>query len=132
MPYYGSPPSYVLTRLHTRYDQKTLSDDLIFREAPAVVGGRANWEGGLGDQGAKIEKGGTSNFQGRYIIRHYWEQKVTCKAPLYGVWGGPPGSPSYGLSGSPGSKAIAATGLSARLIRRRTPTGRRSARAPPR
>ena len=71
MPYYGSPPSYVLTRLHTRYDQKTLSDDLIFREAPPVVGGRANGEGGLGDQGAQIEKNGVSNFQGRYIIRHY-------------------------------------------------------------
>jgi hypothetical protein len=70
MPYYGSPPTYVLTRLHTRYDQKTLSEDLIFREAPPVVGGRANGEGGLGDQGAQIEKNGVSNFQGRYIIRH--------------------------------------------------------------
>ena len=99
MPYYGSPPSYVLTRLHTRYDQKTLSDDLIFREAPPVVGGRANWEGGLGDQGAKIEKGGTSNFQGRYIIRHYWEGKVQCKNPQYGVWGGPPGG-GYNPGGS--------------------------------
>ena len=69
-PYYGSPPSYVLTRLHTRYDQKTLSDDLIFREAPPVVGGRADGAGGLGDQGAQVEKSGTNNFQGRYIIRH--------------------------------------------------------------
>ena len=75
-PYYGSPPSYVLTRLHTRYDQKTLSDDLIFREAPPVVGGRANMEGGLGDQGAQIEKNGVSNFQGRYIIRHYGKRTV--------------------------------------------------------
>lgn len=91
VPYFGSPPSYVLTRLHTRYDQKTLSDDLIFREADPVVGGRANWEGGLGDQGAQVQKGGESNFQGRYIIRHYWEGAVKCKNPRYGVWGGPPG-----------------------------------------
>ena len=92
IPYFGSPPSYVLTRLHTRYDKKTLDADLIFREAEPVVGGRANWEGGLGDQGAQVQKGGESNFQGRYIIRHYWEGAVKCKNPRYGVWGGPPGS----------------------------------------
>lgn len=92
VPYFGSPPSYVLTRLHTRYDKKTLDADLIFREADPVVGGRANWEGGLGDQGAQVQKNGESNFQGRYIIRHYWEAAVKCKNPRYGVWGGPPGS----------------------------------------
>jgi hypothetical protein len=57
-----------------------------------VVGGRANGEGGLGDQGAQIEKNGVSNFQGRYIIRHYWQGKVACKSPRYGLWGGPPGN----------------------------------------
>jgi len=99
-PYYGSPPSYVLTRLHTRYDKKTLSEDLIFREAAPVVGGRANWEGGLGDQGAQVgAQGEVNNFQGRYIIRHYWEGKVACKNPRYGVWGGPPGS-GYNPGGS--------------------------------
>ena len=36
--YYGDPVPYVLTRLHTRYDKNTLSDDLIFREAKPVVG----------------------------------------------------------------------------------------------
>lgn len=99
MPYYGSPPSYVLTRLHTRYDKQTLSEDLIFREAPPVVGGRANWDGGLGDQGAQVQQSGVSNFQGRYIIRHYWEGKVACKNPRYGVWGGPPNS-GYNPGGS--------------------------------
>ena len=91
-PFFGAAPSYVLTRLHTRYDKATLSADLIFREAPAVMGGRANWDGGLGDNGAQIQQGGVSNFQGRYIIRHYWEKPVTCQSPRYGVWGGPPGS----------------------------------------
>ena len=100
-PFFGAAPSYVLTRLHTRYDKATLSADLIFREAPAVMGGRANWDGGLGDNGAQIQQGGISNFQGRYIIRHYWEQPVKCQSPQYGVWGGPPGS---GLDeGKPGS-----------------------------
>jgi len=32
----------VLTRLHTRYDKATLSEDLIFREASPMIGGRAN------------------------------------------------------------------------------------------
>jgi len=91
VPFFGSAPSYVLTRLHTRYDKKTLDADLIFREAEPVVGGRANGEGGLGDQGAQVQKAGVSNFQGRYIIRHYWEGAVKCKSPRYGVWGGPPG-----------------------------------------
>ena len=98
-PYYGSPPSYVLTRMHTRYDQKTLSEDLLFREAQPVVGGRANYDGGLGDQGAQMQASGVSNFQGRYIIRHYWEGKVACKNPQYGVWGGPPGN-GYNSGGS--------------------------------
>ena len=98
-PYYGSPPSYVLTRLHTRYDQKTLSEDLLFREAPPLFGGRATGDGGLGDQGAQVEKSGVNNFQGRYIIRHYWEGKVACRSPRYGVWGGPPGG-GYNPGGS--------------------------------
>lgn len=99
VPFFGSAPSYVLTRLHTRYDKKTLDADLIFREADPVVGGRANWEGGLGDQGAQVQKSGESNFQGRYIIRHYWEGAVKCKNPRYGLWGGPPGQ-GYNPGGS--------------------------------
>src|SRR5581483_4382515 len=98
MPYFGNAVPYVLTRLHTRYDKTTLSDDLIFREAQPVVGGRANWDGIAGDQGVKVEQSGVNNFQGRYIIRHYWEGKVSCKDPRYGVWGGPP-SQGYGAGG---------------------------------
>lgn len=95
----GINQSYVLTRLHTRYDQKALSEDLIFRAAPAVVGGRANWDGTVGDQGAQEQKDGVNNFQGRYIIRHYWENKVTCAQPVYGRWGGAP--PSVQSGGAP-------------------------------
>jgi hypothetical protein len=84
-------PSWVLTRLHTRYDQKTLTDDLVFRVAQPVFGGRANWDGTIGDQGAKVgPEAGSNNFQGRYIIRHYWEGQVACSAPHYGRWGGAP------------------------------------------
>ena len=70
--------------------QKTLDADLIFREAEPVVGGRANWEGGLGDQGTG-PKGRRVQLPGRYIIRHYWEGAVKCRIRATAC-GGPPGS----------------------------------------
>ena len=100
-PFFGSFSSWVLTRMHTRYDQKTLDEDLVFVEAGPVVGGR-------GSQGISREKPGavnpasTNNFQGRYIIRNYWEGAVACENPRWGNWGGPP---------SGGKKIKAATDL---------------------
>jgi hypothetical protein len=91
--FFGGGPSWVLTRLHTRYSKETLSEDLIFREAKPAMGGRANWNGTNGDEGAAIADGGVNNFQGRYIIRHYWNGPVACKQPQYDQWGGPPGNP---------------------------------------
>jgi len=91
-PFFGGGASWVLTRLHTRYSKQTLSEDLVFREAPPVMGGRANWDGASSDAGAKVERDGVNNFQGRYIIRHYWTGPVKCKDPAYGRWGGPPGN----------------------------------------
>ena len=95
-PFYGTPPSWVLTRLHARYSPETLSEDLIFHEAKPVIGGRANWNGTNGDEGAKVDPSGTNNFQGRYIIRHYWDKPVACENPQYDNWGGPPGNPFAG------------------------------------
>ncbi|MEQ1508352.1 MAG: DUF2330 domain-containing protein, partial [Myxococcota bacterium] len=59
---------YVLTRLHYRYGREGLGNDLVFREAPGVIGGR----GVPGPDGAMTETGaqpsGTNQFQGRYVI----------------------------------------------------------------
>jgi TonB family protein len=110
----GGGRSFVLTRLHTRYDRAALSEDLLFREAQPVWGGRATFGGGLGDQGAQVRKDGVNQFQARYIIRHYWDKPVACKEPRYGIWGGPPGQPYGGLGGGlggGGGQATAATGL---------------------
>jgi hypothetical protein len=83
--------SYVLTRLHARYDRQTLAEDLIFRAAAPVVGGRASWDGKGDAVQAVVSQGGPNNFQGRYIVRHYWQKPVLCAKPTYGNWGGPAG-----------------------------------------
>jgi hypothetical protein len=116
-PFFGGGPSWVLTRLHTRYSKETLSEDLIFREAKPAMGGRANWNGTNGDEGATVSQtadGGVNNFQGRYIIRHYWDKPVACKDPHYDQWGGPPENPNgrptptaaKGLATAPRGKVV--------------------------
>ena len=83
------PNEFVLTRLHARYDKDSLGEDLVFAEAPAIVGGREFMQDdGKLEQGARSDE--TNNFQARYIIRHPWTGKVECKDPQYGIWGGPP------------------------------------------
>ncbi|HJZ84886.1 MAG TPA: DUF2330 domain-containing protein [Polyangia bacterium] len=86
----GVPETWILTRLHTRYDKATLSDDLVFRVARPMTGGTANADGTNADEGATPSKDGRNRFQGRYIIRHYWEGPVACDNPRYGIWTGPP------------------------------------------
>jgi hypothetical protein len=102
----GNAPSWVLTRLHARYSQETLSEDLIFREASAVIGGRANWNGSDGDEGAQVDVGDVNNFQGRYIIRHYWDGPVTCQQPQYDNWAGPPAD-RFGVTQATAAKGLA-------------------------
>ncbi len=96
---------FVLTRLHARYG-KDVTDDLVFRAAPPIVGGREHVT-----SGTKLEEGARAssinNFQGRYIIRHKWTGPVACKDPRRGIWGGPPGGgmpntqPAIGLAFAP-------------------------------
>ena len=81
-------PGYVLTRLHYRYTQGGLGEDLVFREAPAIVGGRESMMGGKLEKGAREDS--INNFQGRYVIRHRWTGPVRCVNPEWGRWGGPP------------------------------------------
>jgi hypothetical protein len=86
----GTPETWVLTRLHTRYDSATLTEDLIFRSGKPMIGGTANGDGTNADQGAAASTDGHNRFQARYIIRHYWEGPVACAQPRYGIWTGPP------------------------------------------
>ncbi len=79
---------FVLTRLHARYG-KDLQNDLVFKAAPPIVGGREF----LSNNG-KLEEGAQpssmNNFQGRYAIRHRWTGKIACDKPVRNRWGGPP------------------------------------------
>jgi len=93
---------FVLTRLHARYAKDGIREDLVFKAAKGIAGGR-EW----GGRGAKLEEGAiesdTNNFQGRYAIRHEWTGPIACASPVRGVWGGPPGGQAPTL--------MAATGL---------------------
>jgi MYXO-CTERM domain-containing protein len=93
------PGGFVLTRLHTRYGKGALSDDLVFRAASPIMGGREmHGPGGTLEQGAR--PAGVNNFQARYAIRHAWTGAVACESPRRGIWGGPP----QGVSGSTAPK----------------------------
>ena len=85
----ASPWGMVLTRLHARYDQTALGEDLVFKKAEPIAGGR-EWR-----TDDKLETGSSpssnNNFQGRYAIRHPWKGKIECEAPMRGRWGPPPG-----------------------------------------
>jgi hypothetical protein len=64
-----------------------MKDDLRFREAKPITGGREMWS----QKG--LEYGATPSpqnfFQARYAIRHWWTGPITCAHPRRGVWGGP-------------------------------------------
>ena len=81
---------FVLTRLHARYG-KSITDDLHFKEATPVVGGREFMQAnGKLEEGARPDS--TNNFQGRYAVRHAWTGAISCKSPIRNRWGGPGGN----------------------------------------
>ncbi len=86
--------SFVLTRLHARYSKETLGEDLVFKAASPIAGGREHIvsEGKL-EEGSK--PAGRNNFQGRYAMRHEWTGPIECKDPIRGRWGGPPSGTAH-------------------------------------
>ena len=87
----GPNQSFVLTRLHYRYGRDELGRDLVFREAPPLVGGRENRDAEGALEPTSQLGLAVNNFQGRYAIRHEWTGPITCSDPRRGVWGGRPG-----------------------------------------
>jgi MYXO-CTERM domain-containing protein len=82
-------PAFTVTRLHARYSKESLGEDLIFREATPIVGGREDYGAGK-KQDTEAKPGSYNNFQARYVIRHPWGGEIKCANPVRGVWGGPP------------------------------------------
>jgi hypothetical protein len=80
--------TFVLTRLHARYGKSDMTDDLRFREARPVTGGREQWTAQGLESGAQPSP--QNYFQARYAIRHEWTGPISCPNPVRGVWGGPP------------------------------------------
>ncbi len=80
---------FVLTRLHARYDKSSLGEDLVFKAATPIAGGRE-----FLTNGEALEQGSVANtinnFQARYAIRYPWEGPIACANPVRGKWGGPP------------------------------------------
>lgn len=88
---------WVLTRLHARYTAESMKEDLIFRQAEGIYGGRGApygvsvlEDGVLGEQRAVPSS--HNAFQGRYIILNPWEEEIQCEKPQRGIWGAPEGS----------------------------------------
>jgi Uncharacterized protein conserved in bacteria (DUF2330) len=82
---------FVLTRLHARYSKGGINEDLVFKAAPPIAGGREQ-PGASGKLEAGAVPYGVNNFQARYAIRHPWTGPIECDDPVRGVWGGPPPS----------------------------------------
>ncbi len=108
--------NFVLTRLHARYG-KDIKDDLVFKAAPPIVGGR---EFVVDPTTKKLEEGAkpadTNNFQGRYAIRHEWTGEIKCQNPQRGIWGGPNGGapqtkPGLDLAFAPRGQVQLATAI---------------------
>ena len=82
---------------------------------------------------SQTSDGGINNFQGRYIIRHYWTGPVKCEHPVYGRWGGPPNGgsnepkPAKGLAEAPRGKLDLA-----KVVRSKVPALGLRGQAPPR
>ncbi len=92
--------AYVLTRLHVRYGKDDLKEDLVFKAAAPIVGGREQMgpDGTLED---RARPDGYNNFQGRYAIRHEWTGALACASPIRGRWGGPPAGVEIAGGGAP-------------------------------
>ncbi|MDP2270593.1 MAG: DUF2330 domain-containing protein [Archangium sp.] len=103
---YDPRQGYVLTRLHARYDKSSLGEDLVFRAAKPIVGGREFLTNGKSlEQGSRPDS--LNNFQARYAIRYPWTAEVKCEKPVYGRWGGPPaGKTAEGTKAAQGTAFV--------------------------
>jgi hypothetical protein len=87
---FGYVGPFVLSRLHAKYSRESLGEDLVFRTASAIEGGREIVSAPNGKVEQGVTKSSWNNFQARYAIRHRWEGPIACEHPVRGIWVGPP------------------------------------------
>ena len=86
------PSGYTVTRLHARYTKEALGEDLVFRAAPAILGGREMRAGPGADLEASARRGdrrGPTTLQGaatRSAIRGEGRDRLQEPATR-GIWG---------------------------------------------
>ena len=88
---------FTLTRLRARYGRDA-PDDLVFRQAPPIVGGLGEPDGaGQLQRGAR--PGPVNSFQARYAILHRWTGD-RCEGASFSGWGGPPDGEAEEVGGA--------------------------------
>jgi MYXO-CTERM domain-containing protein len=78
---------YVVSRLHYRYDAKTLPNDPQLGTAPAASGGTAQPKGKDGEASTEIKTGESNKLQIRYNNFHPWVPVIQCQSPDRYRWG---------------------------------------------
>lgn len=102
----GIEEDWVVTRLHTRQDRHSTTDDLVFSQVPPIEGGR-----GVPDVGGALERAvrfsAANQFQARYAVVKRWQGKIECERPRRGSWVYEPGASAF----DPGETAPVSTPL---------------------
>src|SRR2546423_569457 len=94
-----------MTRLHARYGKDAAPNDLVFKQAKPIIGGR-EVPGPKGTLEERATESDYNNFQGRYIIRHEWTKAIACSNPRRGIWGGPPDGSDAGPKPATGTAFV--------------------------
>jgi hypothetical protein len=122
-----TPKTMILTRLHARYGKDSAGDDLAFKIAAPIVGGRERDTDAEGNSShdahpspntpnpgdPKSASNDSSTFQARYVVRHLSDPDMgpNCEAPQYGRWESQPSfgeAPPPPRARPPTTKALAA------------------------
>jgi MYXO-CTERM domain-containing protein len=108
--------SYVLTRLHARFDKAPEKDVTLRRGSPLEGGRELGPELNEPAPAKAYASETTDNYQARYVVRHPWTGKMECSSPKRGVWGDKPvakSDPAPSTSGSAAPSAGPATSAKA-------------------
>ncbi|MDF3071553.1 MAG: hypothetical protein K0R38_7154 [Polyangiaceae bacterium] len=78
---------YVVSRLHYRYDAKTLPNDPQLGKAAPAAGGTALPKGKTGEASTEVKTGDVNKLQTRYNNFHPWVPVIQCPNPDRYKWG---------------------------------------------